>query len=485
MFKILFLLFLVSTPLFASYAGLPMEYMYSFTMNGRAAGMGNAYTANTGDITGAYWNPAGINRIHCTELNVLTVPLFADTQFIGMSFGYPITGRDVFGISISKLTSGTAERTNSIGENIGYTFRQIQSAYYLTYASRITENTGIGINLKLNQNVIDTYSQQNVNIDIGITISDNASWGLCIQNLLPGTMGKDKINPVIKTGLMERINQGTIFVDVYVIEPFSWDRDVNPANQFRWNAGIEWPLLKKVSQNIFIRAGINNRETTAGLGFMTKKVCFDYAVSLMGIDYVHKFSISLKYGFLPTEEEIAIRNQYNELNREIEKFSMEYESLRKDLADDRRQLTLDSWLNGQLHIAGKQYEMNEYKQCTATLNKILAKIPDNQDAKTMLQEIQNRTQQADLTRKFLEAQDFYLRQDYNTSLKISQEIVNIQPDNQQAQILVYLNKAQQFIQNQKFSDAKNELMEIMKLNPQHNETTELLKRLETILEISK
>ncbi|GAI55830.1 unnamed protein product, partial [marine sediment metagenome] len=52
-------------------AGVPLEYLLSFTANARAAGFGNAYTGYSGDVSCAYWNPAGILKIYFTELSVV------------------------------------------------------------------------------------------------------------------------------------------------------------------------------------------------------------------------------------------------------------------------------------------------------------------------------------------------------------------------------------------------------------------------------
>ncbi len=50
-------------------------------------------------------------------------------------------------------------------------------------------------------------------------------------------------------------------------------------------------------------------------------------------------------------------------------------------------------------------------------------------------------------------------------------------------ILRHLISAQHFLGDKKYNDAKTELMGILKLDPGHTEATELLKRVQTVIEV--
>jgi len=468
-----------------SYSGVPLEYLSSYTLNSRAGGVGNAFTANSGDITNSYWNPAGIARTYFTELSVITIPLYVDTQMLGFSFGYPIDSNQTFGISLVRLVSGAAERTDSIGRNLGYTFRQAQSSYYISYGKQINPIIDIGVNLKSFQNNIDAYFQQGGNADIGIIFHNENDYGICLQNIFPGSLGNDNIYPNLKLGAAGNIKRFNIFIDMYVLNIFSWEPDNDIQRIFRWGTGIEYLLYKGYEQGIVLRTGINHREITFGFGINNKKINFDYSVSMNNIDWVHKFSVNVKYGFLPAEAERMLQEHSESFSREREMFYEESKLIQKDIDEARKQFKLDDWINVQLSVASKHFELNEYEQCRKVLSKILKIAPDNQNARDLLEQLNNRVNIMNVTKKYMEAQAFYLQQDYNNSINLAKEVLSADPEHKNARILTALSEAQILITEKKYQEAKNALLEILKIDSTHSEAIILLKRLEVVLEINR
>ena len=120
------------------------------------------------------------------------------------------------------------------------------------------------------------------------------SYGITLQNILPVNFGSDSIGQDIKTGMCSRFlnNKLVLFMDMYLLDIFN-------KRLFRWGMGVEYCFL----ESLFTRIGINHRELTFGFGLHAKKFSFDYAMAIHEIDYIHKFSVNLRYGFSPTEEE--------------------------------------------------------------------------------------------------------------------------------------------------------------------------------------
>jgi len=458
-----------------SYAGLPMEFLSSFTLNARSAGLGNAYTGCSGDISCVYWNPAGISRNYFNEISLISVPLFSDTQYTGVSFGFPFSNKQIFGITLIRLISGAAERTNSLGENLGYTFRDTYSAYLLSYAINYSSHTGFGLNFKYINQTMDDYYEKTYNFDLGLIInSQNNNIGFSIQNVLPFTFGREKINPDIRFGIVHTDKKIKIFTDFYLLDVFDW-------NVFRWSTGIEYNIFN----NFSIRTGLNHREITAGFGIFTQKLSFDYGVSFNKIDILHKFSINFRYGYLIDYRVKLLEEEIEKFDAEKKQFLKTTEQTLKEIKEQQEKLKIMSFIDTQLTFARQNFEAKKYDESKKILKQIINIQPDNSDANLLLKEIEKITSQENISKKYFEALTYYNQQKYDIALDILNSIVSAVTDNKEYNILLYLTKAQIYLRDKKFSEAKDVLIEIIKIEPNHELATTLLKRIQNIIDLNK
>jgi tetratricopeptide (TPR) repeat protein len=457
-------------------AGLPLEYLTSFTANVRAAGFGNAYTGYRGDASSAYWNPAGLSGIYFREVSIINIPLFAGTQYSGVNFAYPVDSKSVIGMNILKLSSGKAERTNSIGENLGYTFNEQQFSCMISYSRKLSDLISAGSNFKTHYQIIDAYSQQGYNLDFGLIYQKvpEVSYGIALQNILPVNFGSDFIGQNIKAGMYGSFldNKLMLFIDMYLLDIFY-------KRLFRWGAGLEC----RVFEDMFLRAGVNHRELTFGFGVNTKTVNFDYAVSVHQIDVIHKFGITLRYGFSPTEEEKQAIKQYVQFVEEVEKIKQEIEIEQDEIRERRKEIKIDSWVATQLFLARECIELSNYSKAEKILKKIFLKKPESVEANMMLKEIYRRTGRETISKKYMEAQNYYHNKEYSRVLEETDAVLSLDPKHKDAQVLNFLARAQVHIKEKKYSEAKGELFELLKINPLHEEGTTLLKRIQTLLDV--
>ncbi|MEA3507198.1 MAG: hypothetical protein U9R36_06915, partial [Elusimicrobiota bacterium] len=63
-----------------------------FGVGGRASAMGEAYAAVGGDITSAYWNPAGLAGIKRYQLGAMHSAVTEDADLGFLSSGLPLGG---------------------------------------------------------------------------------------------------------------------------------------------------------------------------------------------------------------------------------------------------------------------------------------------------------------------------------------------------------------------------------------------------------
>ena len=454
--------------------GKSLEYLTLLTASARSAGLGNAYTGNNGDASCLYWNPAGLSKIYFTELNIISIPLFAGTQYTGINFAFNINKKNSLGLGLYKLVSGYAEKTDSIGRDLGYTFNDIESAYIIAYSKLLTDKIFIGLNFKYMDQNIDTYFIQGYAMDVGLIYKKNRklNYGFCIQNILHTQFGTDKIGTNIKLGTVNELikNKLNIFIDFGLIDIYNLI--------IFYSGGIEYNPF----QNINLRIGGNPRELTFGLGLNSRKINFDYALSTHPLNLIHKFSINLKYDFIASEEEILIKEKYIELEKKKSEIEEEIKIERDKLKREYEQNALESWINSQLIISKTYIETKKYDEAEKILKNILQKQPDNKETYTLLQELYTITQSESIEKSYAYAQEYYAKKEYIRVLEETKRILSLKPEHKGALILQYLAQAYIYIADKKYIEAKGELIELLKIDPNNQEATILIKRIQNIIE---
>ena len=178
--KLLFALVLVSmvlfdhTALFAQgEAAVPFLLISPGARNG---GMGEAGVALVNDATAVYWNPAGLafqyedpetDKMHeITFMHAKWLPQFnfSDLFYDYMAGRYYVEDLGMFGGSLTFLNLGKNIWTDETGQEIG-TFDSFEYALTLSYATKLEDNLGVGINAKIVQSNLADVSPGSENQD--------------------------------------------------------------------------------------------------------------------------------------------------------------------------------------------------------------------------------------------------------------------------------------------------------------------------------
>ena len=119
----------------------------------RAVGMGESFVATADDATATYWNPAGLafmkNR-HLSLMHTKWLPQLVDD----MSYNFVSYTQEVeslggtIGGNIIFMDYGQQYITMENGPEIVGTFGSWDMAVTLSYGSKLSENLGIGVNMK-------------------------------------------------------------------------------------------------------------------------------------------------------------------------------------------------------------------------------------------------------------------------------------------------------------------------------------------------
>ena len=309
---ILFVLYIVShyQSLFAAgSAGTSGADFLEIGVGSRPSGMGEAFTAEVGDINSIYYNPAGLGTLKFPMLSIMHQELILDSLFENVSLAFPLW-QGFFGFSTSVFWVPPFDKIDINGNTIGtVNFYNVSGIFAYGYSLGFME---VGGSFKYIYQKIDTLQLHSGAFDIGIlkrmTMYSpfdapirNFSLGLSIQNI--GTQAKDDSLPrLIRAGLSYKMSHFFGFnVDLLenaITSSDLYDFTSGFNESFRINTGIELNYL----DILFLRAGYKFNDAakyTFGLGFnyAIKNIAFVVDASYQDAGVfgpVYSFTITFK-----------------------------------------------------------------------------------------------------------------------------------------------------------------------------------------------
>jgi len=301
----------------------------------RALGMGDAYTTIAEDVTGIYWNPAGLAGIKKTEAVISHYDYIADLYYNFGAIAIPIPDLGTLGLFMASLGMPDIERTtiqspNGTGEKVSAGSFVVGASY----AKALTDRFSVGGNVKYIHESIWHSSASSFAFDIGVlykTLFKNIRVGMSISNFGPEMQmgGRDMLtqhdinstiegnNPNINAHLdtdefplpiVFRVGvSANITKDIFEIQNYDWiisTDAIHPNdNKEYMNVGTEFKIFNMVA----LRAGfrqllLEEREGGLSLGFGIQYEIFDldfkldYAnVDYGRLDHHNKFSLILSF----------------------------------------------------------------------------------------------------------------------------------------------------------------------------------------------
>jgi hypothetical protein len=283
----------------------------------RAIGMGSAFVGSANDVTGLYWNPAGIARLDKREVIFSHMEWLADINFDYGAVAIPLGNVGSLGLSFTSLSmEDMLVRTVERPEGTGELFSAGSVSIGLHYARNLTDNFSIGFSAKYISEQIWDMSSQGFAIDFGTLFTTNFLNGLRIGAALTN-FGTDMKMSGRNARMFYRIDpdkQGSNERIPHTIELDSWPLPLNfqfgiatdlvrseshiltiavdalhPSNDYQsLNLGGEYGFLRM----FFIRAGYNSlflEDGEGGLSFGTGIHADLFGGNIMGkVDYAFR-----------------------------------------------------------------------------------------------------------------------------------------------------------------------------------------------------
>ena len=284
--------------------------------NARNSGLGESGVALSNDVSAIFWNPAGLGFQKGMELSLNHsnwLPQFQQSDLYYEYFGYKMDIPEIagtVGAALTFLNLGDFERRDE-GNNALGTFRSYEIAFTASYGTRIDEDFGIGVGLRLIHSSLSDFTTGReegsgkataVAGDIGVLyrpskltlpfsdkdIGDRLAIGVSITNIGPSLsyIDEDQSDPLptaLRVGFAydivhEKYNTLTWTTDVTKLlvsrsrenakkaDPFykaiyrSWDTPGNVFNTFTLGTGIEYWY----SQLVGLRFGFFHEDPSQG-----------------------------------------------------------------------------------------------------------------------------------------------------------------------------------------------------------------------------
>ncbi|MCI0495009.1 PorV/PorQ family protein, partial [candidate division KSB1 bacterium] len=168
-FLILLISVVVSTTGWAvTKVGTTAAQFLKIGVGARAIAMGGAFVAVANDVTGLYWNPAGIARMPRSEAILLHTGWLADINFDYAGIAINMGRFGTIGASITSVSMGDMKvRTELQPEGTGEFFAAGDIAGSLAYARNLTDKFSIGFNAKYVHQRIWHTASSGFAIDVG------------------------------------------------------------------------------------------------------------------------------------------------------------------------------------------------------------------------------------------------------------------------------------------------------------------------------
>ena len=249
----------------------------------RAVGMGGAYVAVVDDATAVYWNPAGLARIHKSEVVLIHTNWLVGTSFDFVAIAFPVGNFGTIGASLTSLSTDEMEvRTVLLPNGTGERFSTTDLSAGLSYGMDLTEKFSIGVNAKYISQKIWHMGAQGFALDIGTLFKTNLNGmiiGMSISNF----------------GTSMRLQGNDIFVNYDEAPNFGGSNDRIPA--FKQTEKYSLPLILRVG----LAMDIVNRESnvvTVALNAAHPNDNTEYIN--MGVEYTIADVVALRMGYKNT-----------------------------------------------------------------------------------------------------------------------------------------------------------------------------------------
>ncbi len=299
----LFFLVIFSAGAFAGEAG------YQFLRVGlspRASALGNGFTAQSGDVSTFFYNPAGLATLESrqVEAGYMNHILDINSGYVAIAERFEKWG-GTYGAGLTYFNYGEFKGFDALGNSTS-SYSSTDFSISVFHARSIDEHWSVGASSKFIYSSIQNFSSTAIALDLGVQYhltEQNMTCGASLLNSGFVTSSyrshADALPLSLQFGISKKLEKAPIEISLNFSDLNRPGRPIL-ARSKRFIIGAEWVPQKDMT----IRFGYNNQRhqelnlattrgegVSAGLGFRHEKYIFEYAFTSWGIGTLNAFSI--------------------------------------------------------------------------------------------------------------------------------------------------------------------------------------------------
>jgi len=289
------------------YGAAGVSSVFDIGLGVRSQSLGGAFLASTDDSSCVYYNPSGLNTLKKIELIAAYNPLFYDTNYGYIVFGFPTLDFGTFGFSFAGFNTRQITLRDISGNPLDIASQSLMEIIIGWGGSVYYKELQVGLNLKLDFQSLYESNDVGFGSDLGflylfdLTENDKINVGLVFRNLIEPQIKLSLYNNYIPRQYILGVNYKRIFNEDFSSQAF-FDLFAPFNIDFIVKFGIEVTLYKVFSLR-FGYDSYNIYSTGAGLELFNT-VYLDYGFFITEIGTQHRISLRSVFGESVIEERL-------------------------------------------------------------------------------------------------------------------------------------------------------------------------------------
>ncbi len=412
-------------------SGVPGEYLLEMAGDAREFGRGGGSVALIDNTAAIYHNPAGLGSIEYMEAMIDYSRFFNDFNYYHGAFAYPFGKYGTLGIGLTGMVSPEGIKYDDFGIPLNETFTSSKNTVFISYGKLFLERFGVGANVKIASHSMDDFFGMGVGFDIGLTAKafDWLVFGLTLMHIggprITLDSDPDRFSSALKFGIGSQLLEKSLSLnaDVHVLELFPDENAYNKDNirkPIKWGVGAEYWFIPYLS----LRAGVNGsitygdgtsahvRMVTVGPGFKVKQFSADYSFLIHTEEKEFRsapaHSVSIRYCF----------------GKPIPKMEEELDNKLEDMQKIEK-----------MHFIEQLYIQGYYQKAYSEIKLLEQKHPKDPEVKKLLEQVRAKVAAVQSTDLMAQVKEEFDKKNYTEAEKMLKEIIELDPDNQEADSL--------------------------------------------------